>query len=78
VAAALGEEVVSDRVRRWLASIDEGEGREEEPDATDIFVQLDALHDERVERRDSHWCPPGRDPENLERLVRERWARGKR
>ena len=42
----------------------------------DIFVQLDAVHDERVERRDSRWWPPGSDPGNLEQLVRDRLARG--
>jgi hypothetical protein len=48
---------------------------EEEPDATDIFVQIDALGAERRERRDPRWFPRGPDPEGLERLVRERWAR---
>jgi hypothetical protein len=40
-----------------------------------IWEQLDALRDERAERGDPHWSPPGRDPEALERLVEERRAR---
>jgi hypothetical protein len=48
---------------------------EREPDASDILVQLDALHDERVERGDARWFPRGPDPQGLEQLVRERWAR---
>jgi hypothetical protein len=42
----------------------------------DVFVQLDAIRDERVERKDSSWWPPGGDPENVEQLVADRWRRG--
>ena len=69
----------SDRLRRWIRSIPESSSDDEfeEPDdGPAIFVQLDALHDERVERKDPHWSPPGPDPQALERLVEERRARG--
>jgi hypothetical protein len=42
-----------------------------------IWEQLDALHDERAERHDPRWFPPGPDPQGLERLVEERRRRGK-
>jgi hypothetical protein len=44
--------------------------REDEPD---IFEELDALHDERVERGDSRYFPSGRD--GLRRLVETPRAR---
>jgi hypothetical protein len=69
---------MSDAWDDFLRGFDPSEPELEEPDATDILVQMDALREERRERGDSRWQPPaswGRDPENLERLVRERWAR---
>jgi hypothetical protein len=62
---------------RFLGGFGEGEPDAKRPDETSIFEQLDALHDERVERHDPHWFPPGPDPQGLERLVRERYERGK-
>jgi len=48
------------------------------PDPTSIWAQIDALKAERIERNDPRWVPPGRDPECVERLVEERWARQQR
>ena len=65
------------RLRDWNANLPKDQGETEgEVDATDIFLQLDCVHDERRERHDPTWWPPGRDPENLERLVEDRRARG--
>jgi hypothetical protein len=73
---------MSERIRSWLDSFDgrvetetERRCREQEEDEN-IFVQLDAAHDERVERKDAKWWPSGPDPDSLEALVRERRARG--
>lgn len=80
--AALGPrarelEAVSD-LRDWLGG--EGESHADDlPDEGDVIVQLAALGDERRRRHDPRWEPPaswGGDPENLERLVREKVAKG--
>jgi hypothetical protein len=63
-----------DALDHWLADDDERETTS--VDVTDVFVQLDALHDERRERHDQRWQPPGPDPQGLERLVEDRWRRG--
>jgi hypothetical protein len=69
---------VTDALDRWLvadaAREPEQERRREDEDP--IFEQLDALHDERVERGDPFWSPRGPDPQALERLVEDRRARG--
>lgn len=60
--------------RDWLSAGDappDDEPLREDP----IFGQLDAVYAERVERGDPKWWPSGRDPKNLERLVRERQER---
>jgi hypothetical protein len=66
---------VSDPWDGFLAGFDEPPPEEQRAAEEDpIFAQLDALHDERIERGDRRWFPSGRDPEGLERLVRERRA----
>jgi hypothetical protein len=60
----------------FLAGFDEPAPEEQRvADEDPIFEQIDALRDERRERGDPRWFPPGPDPEGLERLVRERRAR---
>jgi hypothetical protein len=74
MARTLEALAVSDRLRRWLDSLD-GDVEDEDEDAeVTIFEELDELHDQRVERHDSRWFPADGD---LARLVRERRARGK-
>jgi hypothetical protein len=61
---------------QFLAGFDEPTPEQRrDPDEDPIFVQLDALRDECAERNDPKWFPPGRDPDGLERLVRERRVR---
>jgi hypothetical protein len=70
---------VSDDVSwdRFLSGFDSrAEPRPAEPAEPPILTQLVALHDERVERADPTWFPPGPDPDGLERLVEERRRRG--
>jgi hypothetical protein len=74
MAAALEAFAVSDRLRRWLDSLDGDVEGDDVDDDVDIFQELDELHDQRVERRDAKWFPADGD---LARLVRERRARGK-
>jgi hypothetical protein len=67
---------VSDSLEEWLSSLDERERAFKDVEPTNVFVQLDALREERIERGDPHWWPSGPDPQGLERLVRDRVARG--
>jgi hypothetical protein len=67
---------VSDPWDEFLAGFDEPAPQQrQQPDEDPVFAQLDALHDERIERGERRWFPRGPDPEGLERLVRERRAR---
>jgi hypothetical protein len=64
-----------DPLVRWKHSL----GERDRMDATefDYFLeQILAVEDERVERGDPTWWPPGPEPENLERLVEDRRRRG--
>lgn len=72
---------MSDPLWRWLDGIDwlnstEPDSSVEETEQQRVLEQLDAVNDERVERGDPKWWPPGPEPENLERLVEDRRRRG--
>jgi hypothetical protein len=78
VAEPVGEARLNGGVRGWLRTSATRNPAERPVGEDPIFEQLDALHDERVERNDPKWFPPGPDPQGLERLVEERRARKER
>jgi hypothetical protein len=70
-----------DPLHRWLDSIDwlnstEPDDSADETEQNRVSEQMNAVTDERNERGDPKWWPPGRVPENLERLVEDRRRRG--
>jgi hypothetical protein len=70
---------VSNPWDEFLAGFDEPAPEQRRtPDEDPIYEQIDALRDERNERGDPNWFPPGPDPAGLARLVARRRARQQR
>jgi hypothetical protein len=68
---------VSDQLDRWLDQARRGGHEAGEVDAYDVFVQIDCLAVERLERGDPRWTPAGGTGDRaMAKLVRSRQERG--